>query len=120
MAQGRKNQNQTSLFDPQTPAITETEEWKGFADMRRAMKKPLTERAISLAVAKLDQLAPGNVETQKAILDQSTLRCWLSLYPLEKPQRGAPNQGAPRSASYDMEELERYIREVPIFDQGGG
>lgn len=58
-------------------------EWDSFVSMRRQIKKPLTGRAVTMAVSKLESLAPGDLETQKKILDQSTYYCWQGLFPLK-------------------------------------
>lgn len=73
----------TKVSKKDLPVICESEEWQGYVAMRKQMKKPLTERAVDLAVKKLEQLAPNNLEKQKAILDQSTERGWLGLFELK-------------------------------------
>jgi len=57
-----------------------TESWTGYEDMRRKIRKPLTDRARTLAVGKLEKLfrdghMPG------AVLDQSVLHSWQGLFP---------------------------------------
>jgi len=95
--------------------IRSTQEWDGFVEMRKVMKKPLTKRAADMAVTKLEALAPGDMDTQKAILSQSTFYCWLGLYPLDN-RIGSKGTSRQAQSSYDLEELERMIRETPIFD----
>ncbi len=60
------------------------EAWRGFVDMRKAKKKPLTDRAIKSIFKKLDEYASDD-ETQAKILDQSTMNCWTGVFPL-KPE----------------------------------
>jgi uncharacterized protein YdaU (DUF1376 family) len=51
------------------------EPWDGFVEMRRKIKKPLTDRGILLAIKKLAELrAQGQDVT--AVLDKATLNCW--------------------------------------------
>lgn len=54
-----------------------------YAEMRKVIKTPLTDRAVVLEVKKLEQLAPGDRDKQIAILEQSTTHCWRGLYPLK-------------------------------------
>jgi hypothetical protein len=53
--------------------------------MRRKVKKPLTDRAASMAIRKLGELREQG-ESPGAVLDQSTLHCWQDLYPVRAYQ----------------------------------
>jgi hypothetical protein len=55
----------------------------GFAASRKALHKPLTNRAKELILKKLEKLAPGDEATQAAILDQSVERGWQGVFPLK-------------------------------------
>lgn len=59
---------------------------KAYADffkMRKSIKKPLSDRAISMLKNQLDKLAPGDVQKQIAILNQSTFHCWQGVFELK-------------------------------------
>ena len=47
-----------------------------FAEMRKKMRKPLTDRALALTLSELEKLAPGDDEKKIAILNQSIQRGW--------------------------------------------
>lgn len=69
--------------------FTDNEELKAtlseFVTMRSMINKPMTEKALSLLIAKLKGMSTDN-DTQIAILNQSILHNWQSIYPLkEKP-----------------------------------
>ena len=53
-----------------------------FIGMRKAIKKPLTIRALELLIKKLQSMST-NSETQLDILNQSIMNCWQSIYPLK-------------------------------------
>ena len=55
-----------------------------FADMRKKIKKPLTEKARELTLSELEKLAPGDEATKVAILEQSIQRCWQGVFPLKE------------------------------------
>ena len=57
--------------------------FKSYVKMRNKIKKPMTEEAITLVVEKLEKLAPGDFETQKAILNQSIMNSWQGVFPLK-------------------------------------
>lgn len=98
-----KEKTKTKAKDKNTgadkPPILFRDEWKAFAKMRKEIKSPLTDRAISLALAKLEQLAPGDIEAQCEIIDQSTLNGWKSFYPL----KSVPQNIADRYANGDKD-----------------
>jgi DNA-binding MarR family transcriptional regulator len=57
--------------------------WEGWLAMRKKLKKPPTDRAMQMAIKKLEDLAQqGN--DPAAVLDQSTLSGWTDLYPIKK------------------------------------
>lgn len=57
---------------------------KDFAEMRKKIHAPLTDRAKVLLLKKLEDLAPGDVRKQCDIVDQSTLNSWRGVFPLKK------------------------------------
>ena len=65
------------------------ENWNGFCEMRKKIKKPLTDRAAKMILNELERLAPGDNHTKGLILDQSVKRCWQDVYPL----KGAKSAG---------------------------
>lgn len=56
--------------------------WTGFEEMRKKIRKPLTDRAKKLILKKLEKMAPGNEAKQAAILDQSVERGWQGVFEL--------------------------------------
>ena len=58
---------------------------RGFVEMRKRNKKPLTERALKLALKELDKL--GSTDEEKiAIADKAVERGWLGFYALNKQE----------------------------------
>lgn len=55
----------------------------GFEEMRLAKRKPLTDRARKMVLRRLSDLAPNDFAKQAQILDQSTLKGWDTVYPLD-------------------------------------
>ena len=57
-----------------------------FADyvaMRKKLKKPMTDRAVELAIKKLDTMSGGNNEIAIKILEQSIMNSWQGLFELK-------------------------------------
>lgn len=55
-----------------------------FAKHRKAMKKPLTDKARELTVKELEKLAPGDEAMQIAIINQSIQRGWQGVFELKE------------------------------------
>lgn len=65
--------------------------WAGYIEMRKKQRKPMTERAVSLAVGMLAKLAEQGYDVG-AVLDQSTLNNWQGLFPLREAQNARSTQ----------------------------
>lgn len=65
------------------------EEYKTF---RKEIKRPLTDRAMQLAVKKLETLAPDDPERKIAIIEQSIVNGWIGLFPLKNEQQATENE----------------------------
>ena len=59
------------------------EVWEGYREMRKKMKKPLTDRAEQLAIKKAVSLSAKCRCTPDDIIDQSTMNGWLGLFELK-------------------------------------
>ncbi len=65
-----------------------------YVEMRELIKKPMTDRAVTLAMKKLEELATsppsGSMDNDLAvkILEQSTMNCWQGLFPLKEALQG--------------------------------
>ena len=66
------------------------EEYKKF---RKEMKRALTDRAMQLAVKKLENLAGDDADKKIAIIEQSIVNGWVGLFPLKEGQAGKQNAG---------------------------
>lgn len=61
--------------------------WNGFLEMRKRIKKPLTDRAMTLAVGTLERLRAQG-QDPAAVLDQSTLNTWQGLFAVKPEAKG--------------------------------
>lgn len=64
--------------------------WNGYAEMRKKLRKPMTDRAMGLRIRDLAAFRDAGQDIEK-ILDQSTANGWTDLYPL-KERRAMPRQ----------------------------
>jgi hypothetical protein len=65
-----------------------------FLEMRKKIKKPMTERALNMLLSKLDELAATD-EVKIKLLDQSILHNWQTVYPLKEEKQQEPKQSKP-------------------------
>ena len=54
-----------------------------FINLRKKLKKPMTENAIKRMMKRLNELSGGDIDKQIQILNQSIDHCWLDMYPLK-------------------------------------
>jgi hypothetical protein len=64
------------------PSWVPEEAWCGYVDMRKKIKKPLTDRAAKMAIEKLDGLRKDGYDPE-ITLDKATSGCWRGLYPTQ-------------------------------------
>lgn len=66
-----------------------------FIDSRKANKKPMTERAITLLINRLEQLAPGDNKKKIELLNIAILHGWQSVYiPRDRDIPGKQSSGS--------------------------
>ena len=72
--------------------------FKDYIKMRKTIKAPMTDRAISLAMSKLKKLATVNgafdEKTAIEILNQSIMNCWKGLFPIGGERQQSQKGGA--------------------------
>lgn len=63
-----------------------------FIDMRKKIKKPMTDRALALLLSNLDKLSTDDTEKIE-ILNQSILHSWQTVYQLKEVQENGKHNG---------------------------
>lgn len=92
------------------------EAFKAYREMRKAIKKPLTPPALKLAFGKLDSLAATDAD-KVAVLEQSTLNSWQSLYELKQDKVIASH--VPKAfKSFAQQRLEANMAAAQAFVEG--
>lgn len=70
------------VYEDAPPELHEA--MKGFEEMRKKIKSPLTERAFRQVMKKVNDLSGGDIGKCIEILDQSTMNGWKSVYALKE------------------------------------
>lgn len=68
-----------------------------YFEMRKKIKKPITEDGIKLMYKHLEKLAPNNKEQQIKIIEQSIFNSWQGLFPLKETTNTQPAQSLAHS-----------------------
>ena len=90
-----KNISIYSIFDSYSDNTDLRQALRDYSIMRNKIKAPLTERAVTLLLNKLDALASTD-ELKIKLLENATLSNWKSVYPLkEEKQQDKSKQGKP-------------------------
>lgn len=86
------------------PKWVPVDAWNAWLEMRKAIKKPLTDRAKAMAVKKLDLLRQEGYAPD-AVLDQSTFKSWSGLFSINEQQATSQNQQRSSQLSADEQFL---------------
>lgn len=78
-----------------------------FIDYRKSIKKPMSDRAITLLLGKLNKMS-NSVQEQIEILNQSILNGWQGIFPL-KNDSGTGKKAGFQGRNYDFDELEKKL-----------
>ncbi|RUS47540.1 DUF4373 domain-containing protein [Cohnella sp. AR92] len=87
--ESKRKEIKDKTFSAYTSNVGLIESLESFAEFRKKIKKPMTDKAITLLLGNLDKLASSD-EDKIAILEQSILNGWQSIYEL-KDKRGGRN-----------------------------
>lgn len=109
-AQSKPVENFDSIIQKSTESTELREALVEFVKFRKLIKKPMTNKALELIIAKLNKLGQSDME-RVAILNQSIERGWAGVFSLkdEEPQSKG-YQVDPRKL-YNMPES--YLKEIP-------
>jgi hypothetical protein len=89
------------------PKYIDTEAWAGFEEMRKLIKKPMTDRARKQVVYELDRIRKAG-HCPNAALIQSEVHCWADVYePQQKEIKQAATSEADKTARFLAEERAR-------------
>ena len=83
-------EKKTPIYFMETPEWIPIRTWVDFVDMRRKIRRPMTEHAVDLAFRKLAALKAAGSDPA-AVLEQSILNSWPGLYPIKENDHGSSN-----------------------------
>lgn len=87
-----------------------------FIQNRKAMKKPMTDKAVELMLKELNKLSGGDTQKSIKILEQSIRNGWLGIFPLKETQSTNPFKEALRK---ELEDERQRSESNHVGYQGG-
>ena len=54
-----------------------------YIKMRKMIKSPMTDRALTMLINKVNELEPNSLDNQKRLLETAIMNNWKSVYPLK-------------------------------------
>ena len=81
----RKTSYDVILADIQDDSLREL--YLEYIKMRKLIKAPMTDRALTMLISKVNSLAPGDVRSQKKLLETAIINNWKSVYPIKETQQ---------------------------------
>lgn len=58
-----------------------------YIKMRKMIKSPMTDRALTMLMHKVSELEPNSIERQKKLLETAIVNNWKSVYPLKEQEK---------------------------------
>lgn len=58
-----------------------------YIKMRKLIKSPMTDRALTMLIKKVNELEPSSIERQKKLLEVAIMNNWKSVYPLRDDEK---------------------------------
>ena len=86
-----KRKKQSTPYYPNDEQLNQA--FLDFIEMRNKIKKPMTDRAVTMAMNRLQKLAGTDNDLAINILEQSVLHCWQDLYGLKDDMRNNKGSG---------------------------
>lgn len=85
-----KEKNTKKEFFPDDAELNQT--FADYVDMRKKIKAPMTDRAVDMAITKLNELSGNNRDVAIRILEQSIMNSWKGLFPLKEQEKQQTGQ----------------------------
>ena len=115
--ESKKKTGKKTSYDEILSQITDDslrELYLEYIKMRKLIKSPMTDRALTMLIKKVNELEPADINRQKKLLETAIMNNWKSVYLLkdDKPKKTTGSN----YATYDIKSLDRIINaDEPIM-----
>lgn len=115
----KKKERKKTGYDEILAAVPEDlkELYLEYIKMRKLIKSPMTDRALTMLINKVNELEPYSIDRQKQLLETAIMNNWKSVYPLKdhNTPKGKPTGQTPTQENIYM----RKIQELEEAERGG-
>lgn len=84
-----------------------------YIKMRKLIKAPMTDRALTMLINKVNELEPYDIERQKKMLENAIVNNWKSVYPLKEEKQTQQKQTTRKSQV--AQELDDFYHDVSAW-----
>lgn len=78
-----------------------------YIKMRKMIKSPMTDRALTMLIKKVNELEPTDIDRQKQLLETAIMNNWKSVYPLKEEKKKKTD-----IAAYDKSAINRMLNAI--------
>lgn len=106
----RDKRKKESSYDEILSSVTNDdlkELYLEYIKMRKMIKSPMTDRALTMLINRVNELEPNSVENQKKLLEIAIMNNWKSVYPLKDTGK-ADNQQDKQPSKQEEELLKMF------------
>lgn len=105
-----KKERKNATYDDILSQISDDslrETYLEYIKMRKMIKSPMTDRALTMLIKKVNELEPTDIDRQKQLLETAIMNNWKSVYPLkeDKPKKN-------NIAAYNESAFERMLNAI--------
>lgn len=93
-----KNKKEKPVYYPNDEILNQA--FTDYVAMRKQIKKPMTEKAIDLAIKELERLSEGDPDIAVKILNQSVMNSWQGLFELKEHKIKDRDKGITNAESW--------------------
>ena len=93
LEQGKKKESKKTSYDEilsQIPDDSLKDLYLEYIKMRKMIKAPMTDRALTMLIKKVNELEPIDINRQKQLLETAIMNNWKSVYPLKDSRADQP------------------------------
>lgn len=80
-----------------------------YIKMRKMIKSPMTDRALTMLIKKVNQLEPTDISRQKQLLETAIMNNWKSVYPIKESTMPKTEEQSSYKPSYSLELFEQML-----------
>ena len=106
---GKPRARRSPVAPTPVPDWVPAAQWAAFVDMRKKQGKPPTDHAVALLIGKLSAFRSAGHDPGQ-VLDQSTLKSWLDIFPPKDKPNAKPSYHSSNRAPDNDEPTNPYVR----------